>query len=69
MMKNKYELNGDKILNILHDPVQVTKIIQSGIDEALIKHKQSGNPVCEWRDNQIVWISPEEITIPLREYK
>lgn len=68
-MQNKHNLNDDKILNILNNPYQVTKIIQSGIDEALIKHRQSGNPICEWRNDKIVWISPEEISIPIREHK
>lgn len=67
MMQNKNYLNNDKILNILNNPSKVLKIIQSGIDKELIKHKQSGNPICEWRNDQIVWISPEEITIPVRK--
>lgn len=62
-MRNIDELDDNKILNILSDPSKVTDIIQSGINDALIKHKQAGNPICEWRDNKIVWISPEEINV------
>ena len=32
-----------------------------------IKHKQAGNPICEWQDNKVVWISPEKIQIKLTE--
>jgi len=53
----------DHITTILSDPIKVTQIIQKGINDALLKHKQAGNPICEWRDNKIVWIPPEKIVI------
>lgn len=60
-MPNKSHINEDHISKILNDPKKVTQIIQAGIKAALIKHKQTGNPICEWRDDKIVWISPEQI--------
>lgn len=51
----------DKISIILNDTDKVTAIIQSGIRAALLKHKQAGNPVCEWKNNKVVWIEPEKI--------
>lgn len=62
LMKQDEHLN-DNITKILNDPEKVTKIIQSGINDALLKHKQAGNQVCEWRDNKVVWIPPEKIVI------
>ncbi len=62
-MTNKPKLNDDNISKILNDSKKVTKIIQAGIKAALMKHKQAGNPICEWRDNKIVWIPPEQIPI------
>jgi hypothetical protein len=59
----KDEKNDDKISEIMNDPMRVRDIIQSGINEALLRHKQAGNPVCEWRDNKVVWIKPENIMI------
>ncbi len=53
----------DNISKILNDPNRVTQIIQSGIKAALLKHKQAGNSICEWRDNRVVWIPPEEIPV------
>ncbi len=41
----------------------ITRAIQRGVREALLRHKQAGNPVCEWRDGQVVWIAPEDIPI------
>lgn len=62
-MTNKSNINNDPISIILNDPKRVTQIIQAGIKDALMKHKQAGNPICEWRDNKIVWISPEQIPV------
>jgi hypothetical protein len=62
-MTNKPKLNDDNISKILNDSKKVTKIIQAGIKAALMKHKQAGNSICEWRDNKIVWIPPEQIPI------
>jgi hypothetical protein len=62
-MTNTPDVNEDAILKILNDPKKVTKIIQDGIKSALLKHKQAGNPICEWRDNKIVWIPPEQIPV------
>jgi len=62
-MKQDERLMNDNITKILNDPDKVTKIIQSGINDALLKHKQAGNKVCEWRHNRVVWIPAEEIVI------
>ncbi len=62
-MEKDKNLIDDHISKILNDPDKVRKIIQSGIQDALLKHKQAGNPVCEWRDNKVVWIPADEIVI------
>lgn len=62
-MKKDDDLLDDNITKILNDPDKVTKIIQSGIQDALLKHKQAGNQVCEWRNNKVVWIPAEKIVI------
>ena len=62
-MKKVKVSNDDHITKILSNPAKVTKIIQKGINDALLKHKQAGNPICEWRDNKIVWIQANKIVI------
>lgn len=62
-MGNKINKNDERISIILNDTAKVTMIIQEGIKTALLKHKQVGNPICEWRDNKVVWISPENIPV------
>jgi hypothetical protein len=56
-------INEDRITKLMNDPEEVRKIIQSAINDALIQHKQAGNPVCEWRDGKVVWIKPQDIVI------
>lgn len=60
MKPRKHE---DQISKIMNDPEKVRQIIQSAINDALLKHKQAGNSVCELRDGQIVWIKSQDIVI------
>ena len=57
----QYNEPEDHIQDVLNDPERVTQILQEGIHRALLKHKQAGNPVCEWQDGKVVWIPPEKI--------
>lgn len=57
----KPQKKNDKISAILSDRDRVASIIQSGIYAALLKHKQAGNAVCVWKNNKVVWISPDKI--------
>jgi hypothetical protein len=57
----------DEITRIFNDADVVTTAIQAGINAALLKHKQSGNPICVWRDGQVVWIASENIKIKPRK--
>jgi hypothetical protein len=51
------------IAKLLADDELVTKALRKGVRDALRRHKQAGNPVCEWRDGKVVWIAPEDIKI------
>lgn len=62
-MKKDKNLVEDNISKVLNDSSRVTQIIQSGIQDALLKHKQAGNQICVWRDNKVVWIPPERIVV------
>jgi hypothetical protein len=63
IVKNKQQLQDDKISKLFRDPEKLTQIIQAGINIALLKHKQAGNPICESRNGKVVWIPPEKIVI------
>ncbi len=51
----------DHIQEILNNQEKVTQILQQGIRDALLKHKQAGNPVCECKNGKVIWIPPEKI--------
>lgn len=60
-MSHKSRLSDNKISKIFGDSAALTCTLQSGIDLALLKHKQAGNAVCEWRNDKVVWVSAEHI--------
>lgn len=35
--------------------------LRQGVREALLRHKERGNPVVIERDGKIVWVRPEEL--------
>jgi hypothetical protein len=62
-MKNESENN--KILSALKDKDKITQALTKAVNIAVLKHKQSGNPVATWQDGKVVWIPPEEIEIEI----
>jgi len=53
----------DRIEEALADREKILKAIETGVREALKKHKQAGNPVVVWRDGKMVWLKPEDIQV------
>lgn len=39
----------------------VEKALARAVGDALRTHKLAGNPVPEWRDGKVRWLTPEEI--------
>ena len=67
MANKSVQFTDDEISKVFHHPIKITKVLQLGIQAALLKHKQAGNPICEWQDNKVVWIIPEKIHVKLTE--
>ncbi len=59
----KPQKSEDRISKIMNDPEEVRKILQSAINNALLKHKQAGNPVCGFKDGKIFWVQPQNISL------
>jgi hypothetical protein len=55
--------SGDSVNARVRDLRLVEKALARAVRAALLRHKQAGNPVCEWRDGKVVWIAPEDIHI------
>jgi len=51
------------INKLLADDALITAAMRRGVREALRRHKQARNPICEWRDGKVVWIQPEDTPI------
>jgi len=59
----KPQKNEDRITKIMNDPEEVRRILQSAINDALLKHQQAGNPVCGSKDGNIFWVQPQNISL------
>ena len=57
------EKHKDSIAEAFANLERITHALVHGVHDALLKHKQAGNPVVVWRDGQIIWLKPEEIPI------
>lgn len=57
------EKHRDKITEAFADPEKITQALTQGVRDALLKHKQAGNPVVVWREGKAVWIEPEDISV------
>ena len=57
--------NGDLIRERLQDQAGLDEAVSKAARLAVLEHARLGFPVAEWRDGQVVWVSPEEI---LREF-
>lgn len=51
----------DKISKAIADRDLITKALAEGVKDALIRHKETGNPVVVMRDGKIIWIKAEEL--------
>lgn len=51
------------ISELLADGMAMERALQKAVRIALLEHKRAGNPICVWRDGQVVWIPPEEIPV------
>jgi hypothetical protein len=53
----------DRIDELFAEGTPIDAALQRAVRKALWQHKQLGNPICTWRDGQVVWIPPEEIPV------
>ncbi len=45
------------------DSDAMLRAIRASIREAVLRHKLLGQPIAVWRDDQVVWIQPEDIEV------
>ena len=56
--------NLNRIDELFADTALIERTLQQAVREALLLHRQRGFPIAEWRNGQVVWVSPNEITLP-----
>jgi len=58
------ELRAEKSIDeFFEEGTLIDKALQKAVKEALLKHKQAGNPIAIWKDGKAVWLAPEEIPV------
>lgn len=56
--------SGRPLSERVRDLTLIQNALNRAVRDALQMHKRMGNPVCGWRDGQIVRIQPEDIPTP-----
>lgn len=59
-MKKKAEKSIDEIFK---EGTLIDNALKEAVQEALVRHKQAGNPIVVWRDGKIVWLKSDEIPV------
>ncbi|MBI5143168.1 MAG: hypothetical protein HZA20_13415 [Nitrospirae bacterium] len=57
----------DNISDAFSTPERITNALAAGVRDALLKHKQTGNPIVVWQNGEIVWIKAEDIPLVFPE--
>ena len=60
-MSSEKKQSDTDISKVFADSENLTKTLQLGINAALMQHKWAGNSVCEWVEDRVVWVKPENI--------
>ena len=55
----------DDSIHRINNIPRILEALRLGVQDALRRHKQAGNPVAVWRDGQVVWIAPEDIPVDI----
>jgi hypothetical protein len=53
----------ESIEEIFRNKDRITAAVTSAVREAILKHKQAGNPIVVMKDGKMVWLQPDEIQL------
>ena len=53
----------DHIDEALADKEKIKAAVKTAVREAVLKHKQAGNPIVVMKDGRMVWLQPDEIDL------
>jgi len=63
------ETNNQQIEEIFAEGNSIDKALNNAVQKAVWQHKILGNSIAVWRDDKVVWISPEEINLTEKPLK
>ena len=55
------DLKHERLEQMRAENARIQEALDQAVREAVLEHARMGRPVCESRDGQVVWITPEEI--------
>ena len=55
--------HSDRIEEALADKEKILAAVRTAVREAVLRHKQAGNPIVCMKDGKMVWLQPEEIDV------
>jgi hypothetical protein len=44
-----------------HHAREIEQAVQLAVQEALLDHKRTGDPIAIWRDGKVQWLPPDQI--------
>jgi len=47
----------------VEDLPRILQAMTKAVREALLRHKQLGNPVAVWKHGNVVWLKPDDIPV------
>jgi hypothetical protein len=53
----------ESIEEIFSNKERITAAVTSAVREAILRHKQAGNPIVVMKDGKMVWLQPDEIKL------
>lgn len=49
------------IARLFQERKPIDEALNAAVRDAVLRHKQQGQPLTVWRNGKIVWLTPEEI--------
>jgi hypothetical protein len=53
--------SANDIARILQQRELIDEALNAAVRDAVLRHKQLGQPLAVWRDGKTVWLTPEEV--------
>ncbi len=52
----------------VQDLPRILRVMRKAVREALLRHKEAGNPVAIWRNGRVEWLAPKDIPVDATDH-